>query len=206
MEGPPDNRPATFTGLTGSVAAGKSEALEAFGRVGAATLSTDLVVHDLLESPDVVATLVERWGDEVAPSGRIDRSQVGSIVFERPEELAWLEKALHPRVAEAVAQWRDSLPSAVAVAVVEVPLLFEVGMESVFDATICVSADDRTRKSRAGDRGTALLDGRTDRQLPQEEKMARATYVIENDGTLKELETAVAALYDELASPDRDAG
>src|SRR5918992_1148641 len=86
-----------FVGLTGGMAAGKSEALAALERLGAATLSTDAVVHELLGSGEVRDKLVERFGPEVAPAGRIDRDAVGSRVFERPEEREWLRGVLRPR-------------------------------------------------------------------------------------------------------------
>ena len=187
-------------GLTGAVASGKSEALAAFARLGAATLSSDAVVHDLLGSQEVRERLVERWGEPVRADGGVDRGRVGAIVFERPDELAWLESILHPLVGGRVAEWLQSLPADTTLAVVEVPLLFETGMEAAFDATVCVVADDSTRAARARDRGTRLLEGRSGRQLSQEEKAARATHVIPNDGSLAELEEQVARLVPELVT------
>ena len=133
-----------FIGLTGGIGAGKSEALAAFERAGAATLSTDRVAHDLLDRDDVRELLVERWGADVAPGGAIDRDRVAEIVFEQPDELRWLESQTHPRVGEAVLEWRRQLGPEVEVGVVEVPLLFEAGMEDAFDATVAVIADERS--------------------------------------------------------------
>ena len=131
MAPPPgtDQRTPAFIGLTGAVAAGKSEALAALERLGAATISSDALVHELLASPEVRRLLVERWGEEVAPEGRVDRARVGAIVFASADELTWLESVLHPRVGERLAAWRAALPDAHEVAVVEVPLLFETDME-----------------------------------------------------------------------------
>lgn len=192
--------PVPVVGLTGSVAAGKSEVLAMFGRLGAETLSSDAVVHELLASPEVVAKLAERWGDEVAPDGVIDRGRVGEIVFERPDELRWLEEMLHPLVGERIITWRHDLPPGTILAVVEIPLLFETGLDRAFDATVAVVADDATRAKRAGKRGTDRLDERSARQFSQDEKAARATHVIHNDGTRKELEAAVARLMPGLAA------
>jgi dephospho-CoA kinase len=199
---PPDiGRPQpAFVGLTGAVAAGKSEALAAFGRLGAATLSSDAVTHQLLATSGVRRQLVERWGETVLAEGGVDRARIGAIVFERPDELAWLESVLHPLVGKRVVEWRQSLPAETSVAVVEVPLLFEAGMEGAFDATVSVVAEDSLRATRAGDRGTELFEVRSDRQLSQEEKAARATYVISNDGSLAELEEQVARLMPSLAA------
>jgi dephospho-CoA kinase len=185
---------APFIGLTGAIAAGKSEALAALGRLGAATLSADAVVHDLLATEAVLGLLVERWGPEVVSGGELDRERVSAIVFDRPRELDWLERELHPLVAERIAAWRAGLPPGVPAAVVEVPLLFETDMDGVFDATICVVATDRRRTERAGARGIADLESRAGRQLSQEEKAARATYVIRNDGTVADLERELADL------------
>jgi dephospho-CoA kinase len=192
-----------FVGLTGGTGAGKSEALAAFSRLGAATVSADELVHELLGQDELRDRLTERWGDEVAPGGEVDRSRVAAIVFERPEELAWLESQLHPLVAARIAAWRVELPGETPIAVVEVPLLFEVGMEPVFDAVVSVVADDEVRDRRAAMGGLGELEGRGDRQLSQEEKARRATHVIRNDATLAELESEVAGLIDELSGGSR---
>ena len=184
--------------MTGGIAAGKSEALAAFGRLGAATLSTDAVVHELLDDSAVGERLLDRWGGGVVADGTVDRSRVGAIVFDSTKELAWLESLLHPLVGERVTDWRVALAPEFDLAVVEVPLLFETRMQDAFDATVAVVAADETRAHRAGIRGTELLDSRSDRQLPQEEKAARATYVLINDGSLATLEQEVAALMERL--------
>ncbi len=192
-----------LVGLTGAIAAGKSEALAALHRLGAATLSSDEVVHELLETERVRELLLDRWGTQVAPEGALDRPRIGEIVFERPQELAWLERTLHPLVGERIASWRQGLPAATRLAVVEVPLLFETGMEDVFDATIAVVADDATRAARAGAGGIADLAERAARQLSQAEKAARASYVVRNDGEVEELEAALRALLPQIAAGDR---
>jgi dephospho-CoA kinase len=188
-----------FVGLTGPIAAGKSEALAALDRLGAATLSADAVVHDLLADQRVRELLVARWGDDVAPRGTVDRDRVGAIVFESPDELAWLERTLHPLVGEKILAWRDALETTAPVAVVEVPLLFESGMDAVFDATISIAAADETRVRRAGARGTADLEARAGRQLPADEKAARATHVIDNEGSVEDLEAALRELMPRLS-------
>src|SRR3954451_1755414 len=116
-----------FVGLTGGIAAGKSEALKALERIGAATLSTDSVVHELLTTGEVRDQLVERFGEEVAPEGEIDRGAVADHVFSDDEQRKWLEELLWPRVGERMATWREKLDHAdppPRAAVVEVPLLF----------------------------------------------------------------------------------
>ena len=87
-----------FVGLTGGIAAGKSEALQALERIGAVTLSTDSVVHEILTQGEVRDMLVERFGDEVAPDGEIDRGKVAEVVFAEDDHREWLEETLWPRV------------------------------------------------------------------------------------------------------------
>ena len=185
-------------GLTGGIAAGKSEALAAFERLGAATISSDAVVHELLDSERLQDRLTERWGEDVAPDGVVDRARVGEIVFAQPEELSWLESQIHPLVGERIGGWLASLPSKVEVAVVEVPLLFESGMDGVFDTTVAVVAADPLRRARAEARGHALVGEREARQLDQDEKAARADHVIENDGSIDDLETKLSTLVAKL--------
>jgi dephospho-CoA kinase len=185
-------------GLTGGIAAGKSEALAAFERLGAATISADAVVHELLDAEPMLSRLVERWGTEIAPNGRVDRAKIGEIVFAEPEQLKWLEAQIHPLVGERIGGWLASLGDDVAVAVVEVPLLFESEMESVFDTTVAVVTSDEVRRERAAARGHALVGEREARQLDQSEKAARAEHVIENDGSLEDLERRLSALVAKL--------
>lgn len=185
-------------GLTGGIAAGKSEALAAFGRLGAATISSDAVVHELLDSEPLLSRLTERWGAEIAPEGRVDRTRIGEIVFAEPEQLKWLEAQIHPLVGERIGRWLASLDENVEVAVVEVPLLFESEMESVFDTTVAVVASDDVRRTRAEARGHALVGEREARQLAQDEKAARAEHVVENDGTVEDLEQRLSALIAKL--------
>jgi dephospho-CoA kinase len=193
-------------GLTGGIAAGKSEALAAFGRLGAETISSDAVVHELLGSEEMRDRLVERWGAQVAPGGAVDRTRVGEIVFERPDELAWLEAELHPKVGERIDAWRRSLDPATRLGVVEVPLLFEAAMADAFDATVAVIADEEVRRRRAEQRGQALLDERAARQLDQGEKAARADHVVQNDGSLEDLERELSELLVKLGSQERRSG
>ena len=191
-----------FVGLTGAMGAGKSSALEALDRLGAATLSTDRVVHDLYERSGVIEAVVERWGEGVAPGGVIDRAQVARHAFAEPGERAWLEELLWPLVGAEVQSFREKAavtsPPPVAM-VVETPLLFEAGMESAYDATIVVVTEEQLRRERAASRGHAAVDERHDRQLSQEEKAERATYVVANDGSLEDLESALAGVLAKLA-------
>jgi len=190
----------SLIGLTGGIAAGKSEALRILAGLGARTISTDGLVHELLGTGEVRDRLVDRWGPEIAPGGEVDRAAVAAIVFERREELHWLESLLHPRVRERVRDWAAGLPADTEVAVVEVPLLFEGGMEPTFDGTITVVAADRHRMERAAARGHGGLEGRDTRQLSQAAKAAKATWVVENHGSVEELQDELERLFPALVA------
>lgn len=190
-----------FIGLTGGIGAGKSTALEALERLGATVLSTDAVVHELYESDEVKAAVGERFGSSIAPGGVVDRGALATRAFATPADRSWLEELLWPRVAARIAAWREQLeraPAAPRAAVVEVPLLFEAGMENAFDATIAIVAEEHLRAERADARGHQALSERSARQLSQQEKADRATYVVRNDGSIDELESELSAILEML--------
>jgi len=158
-------------------------------------------VHELYATDEVRDAVVERWGAGVAPGGVVDRPAIARAAFATEEDRAWLEHLLWPRVAQRVAAWRhevaraDPAPRA---AVVETPLLFEAGMDRIYDATIAVVADEAVRRERAAARGHHAVDERAARQLPQEEKAARATYVVANSGSVRDLTLALSRVLDNL--------
>ena len=184
--------------ITGGIGAGKSEALRAFARHGAATVSSDEIVHHLLRRPDVRDAVVERMGNGiVSPDGEIDRGALATVVFNDREALAWLEELLHPLVSAEYLQWREQLgrlPNAPAVCVTEVPLLYEVGAESQFDKVVVITAPTKLRRARSevatGDREGRLFDER--------EKVARADYAYKNTGSLEELDRFVGSVVHDL--------
>jgi dephospho-CoA kinase len=174
-----------FIGLTGGVAAGKSTALAALAEAGVPTLSSDAAVHQIYEDPEVIALVRERLGDEVIVDGAVDRDAVASEIFAEPELRSWLEQLIWPRVGMKIFEFRkqhEALAEPPAATVVEVPLLFEAGMDQGFDRTIVVIVDNELRKQRATERGGEELEARDARQMPQEEKAARADVVVVNDG------------------------
>jgi len=195
-----------FVGLTGGMGAGKSTALAALERLGAAVLSSDAVVHELYGEEQLRDAVVGRWGPAIAPGGVVDRSAVAEHAFASEEDRRWLEGMLWPLVGARVGVWLGEVRGGSAggqprprAAVVETPLLFESGLEGVYDATIAVISEEQVRRERAGRRGHALADERAARQLPQEEKARRATFVVRNDGTEEDLERALSAVLDKLS-------
>jgi dephospho-CoA kinase len=185
--------------ITGGIGAGKSSTLEAFARHGAATVSSDQIVHELLRRDDIKAQVVERFGlGVVGPDGELDRGAIGVVVFNDREQLTWLEELLHPLVVSEYLQWREQLagvPHPPKVCVTEVPLLYEVGGETRFDRVVVVTAPDEVRR----DRSPVALEEREQRLLSDEEKIARADYAYVNSGSLEELDEFVGSVMDDLA-------
>jgi len=182
-------RPLTVA-LTGGIAAGKSEALEAFARHGAATASADAFVHTLLaEDADVRTAIGKRWGEDVVG----DRKRIGEIVFHDPVELDWLERLLHPHTRRLADAWAATVDRPLAV--IEIPLLYETGGETRFDKVVVITAPRELREERRGE-----LTAREARLIPDTEKVRRADLSYVNDGTLDELDACVAGVVDKLSS------
>jgi len=188
-------------GLTGGISAGKSTALEALRRLGADCLSTDRVVHELYGSADVRDAVTGHFGASALSDGAIDRRALAKLAFANDADRSWLEQLLWPRVGARIQAWHaaalEAVPSPRA-AVVEVPLLFESGLDRGYDATIAVIADEHVRERRASGRGHEALSERSARQLSQQEKSQRATYTVVNDGDVPELEAKLSAILDML--------
>jgi dephospho-CoA kinase len=185
--------------ITGGIGAGKSEALAAFARHGAATVSSDAIVHHLLrEDEEVQRALVDRLGNRVLDdTGQVDRGAIAEIVFADEEALQWLEGLLHPLVVREYMDWREQLgelDNPPAVCVTEVPLLYEVGGQDRFDSVVVVTAPPEVRASRT----EVAVAEREPRLLPDTVKVAQADFAYVNDGSLEELDAFVAAVLEEL--------
>jgi dephospho-CoA kinase len=152
------------------------------------TLSADEVVHRLIAAdPEVRTAIAERFGTT-------DRARIAEVVFADPDQLAWLEALLHPRVRRDEEAWFAGLDAEIAVT--EIPLLYEVGGEGRFDAVVVITAPDALRSARTPNAG----DERARRLLPDDEKAARADFVYVNDGTLDQLDAFVGGVLERLAS------
>jgi dephospho-CoA kinase len=187
--------------ITGGIGAGKSTALDAFRRHGAATVSSDEIVHHLLATdPEVRSTLVDRLGEEIlGEDGAPDRERIAVRVFKDREALDFLEKLLHPLVSREYMAWREqlaALPNPPEVCVTEVPLLYEVGAEGRFDKVVVVTAPPKLREARRGGR----KDDREDRLIPDREKAKRADFTYVNTGTPEQLDAWVAEVMATLTS------
>ena len=187
--------------ITGGIGAGKSEALYAFQKAGAATVSSDEIVHHLLRTdPEVREALVAELGEGIVDdAGGIDRERVAEIVFADRDKLDFLESVLHPRVAAEYLRWREQLavlPEPPQVCVTEVPLLYESGAEERFDNVVVITAPAKLREQRRRVR----RDDREQRLLPDAEKVKRADYAYVNTGSLEELDAWVRGVMTELTT------
>jgi dephospho-CoA kinase len=185
--------------VTGGIGAGKSEALRAFERHGAAVISSDEIVHELLRGDEEVRrALRRRFGDAVfGPDDQVDRERIAQVVFTDVAELDWLERLLHPRVVATYLAWRERLaeqPDPPAVSVTEVPLLYEVGGDPRFDAVVVITASPDVRVSRQ----VRPMQDRERRLIPDDEKVARADFAYVNDGSLEDLDRFVAGVIEKL--------
>ena len=187
--------------ITGGIGAGKSEALFAFQKAGAATVSSDEIVHHLLNTDvEVREAIVKELGKGVlADDGSIDRSRVAEVVFADRAKLDFLERLLHPKVAAEYLAWREqlgTLPEPPQVAVTEVPLLFETGSDERFDKVVVITAPAKLREQRR----RVTRDDRDRRLLPDKEKLKRADFAYVNKGTLEDLDAWVVDVMRELTA------
>ena len=193
------NRPLAVA-ITGGIGAGKSEALRAFARHGAATVSSDEIVHHLLQRAEVRDAIVARMGNGVlSPAGEIDRGALATVVFNDRGALGWLEELLHPLVAAEYLEWREqlaALPDAPRVCVTEVPLLYETGGDERFDKVVVITAPTKLRRARS----EVATDDRESRLLPDKEKAERADFVFRNIGSIEELDAFVSGVMETLTA------
>jgi dephospho-CoA kinase len=194
------SRSNLIVGLTGGMGCGKSTAAALFAEKGFRRLDADQMIRDeLLPNPAVADAIRDRLGPEtVAEDGRVRRDKIAAKVFADPAALAWLEELLHPRL---LARWKEIFAATEGEAfIVEVPLLFEKGLENWFDSTVCVTTDSATQLRRLEQRGVPPEQARQRlvKQLPLARKRELADHVLLNDGSPEFLKEQVNALADRL--------
>jgi dephospho-CoA kinase len=190
--------------LTGGIATGKSHVRAWFEKLGVPTIDADTLAREAVAvGTPGLAAVVDRFGREVlAPSGALDRQKLASVVFMDPGARRDLEAIIHPQVQRATDAWFDSLdPARYSVAIADIPLLFEVGRERDFDAVIVTAVDPETQVRRVIDRDGASEEDarlRLAAQLPIDEKVKRADFVIRTDGTVEQTQEQVRSVLDQL--------
>jgi dephospho-CoA kinase len=191
-------------GLTGNIAAGKSSVAAVWRELGATVVDADHLARQAVEpGTPALARIAEAWGTWVlTDTGELDRGALRQIVFADPDARERLEAIVHPAVgALRDAAYRDAEARGEALVVADVPLLFEVGMVDEVDVVVLVDAPGEVRLMRlVGDRGLSADEAQRmiAAQMPAELKRARADIVIENTGSLPELEQRAAEVWQEL--------
>lgn len=193
--------------LTGNIGSGKSTVARMLAELDATVIDADRLAREVVEPGSTpLRQIVERFGPEVLDAaGYLDRTRLGEVVFRDSEARADLEAITHPAIRTRMAERiQAALEAGSPLVVVEVPLLFETGMDALFPETILVTAPDPVRRHRIRDRDD-LTDEEVDRrmaaQMPQSEKERRADHVLVNDGSLDALRQEVDLLNEEIAGP-----
>jgi dephospho-CoA kinase len=193
-------------GVTGGVGAGKSAACEALRRAGYRVLDGDKTARDALETDaDAIAAITKAFGEESYREGTLNAPYIARLVFSDDEKLRTLNAVAHPLLKRELDRRMTAAPEPIVFA--EAAILFEGELASIFDKIVVVAARKETRLKRTTARdGAAREDvlARMNAQIPQEEKMARADYVIANDGTLDEFRQSVLRLGDQLSRLARE--
>lgn len=188
-------------GLTGGIGAGKSTVSAFFAKNGAKIISSDTIAQELLDRPDIQAELLEIFGSEVVKEGKVDRKYLSEEVFLEPDLRLKLEAIIHPEVRKRVIEEFRITPEG-EIAINEVPLLFEVGLDSHYDLIISVISDKEKRIQRTTQRGLSRADtvARMSAQVEDDERIAKSDMVIENDGDLLELEQRVKEVWRQISA------
>ena len=189
-------------GITGNIGCGKTTVAKMFEKLGAQVIEADKVGHLLLKRKKVKERLVRAFGRSILDErGEVVRKNLRGIVFKDRKKLTQLNRILHPLMAEEMKKMISSSPRPLIV--VDAAVLFEAGWQSLVDKVLVVTSSFETQMRRIKETTNLSLEeleGIMQAQLPQEEKVKRADYVIENEGSLDELESKVKKLWEEVLS------
>ena len=190
--------------LTGGMGTGKSHVRAVFAALGVPTIDADTLARDVVAhgTPGFDAVVAAFGRGILTPDGDLDRRALGALVFADPSKRHDLEKILHPAIKGAIDQWFAALDQAAQpFAIADIPLLYEVGLDKEYDAVIVTACAPQTQVRRIMARDNldaAAVQGRLAAQLPIEEKVKRATYVIDTNGSLVQTNAQVHKLYQTL--------
>ncbi len=196
-----------IVGLTGNIAAGKSAVAARLAELGALIIDADILAREAVEpGRPALAAIVGRWGNDVLrPDGSLDRAALRRIVFSDPAERAALDAIVHPAVDRLrIAAIETARRRGETLVICDIPLLFEAGLEHQVDIVVLVDAPVELRRARLINDRTLPpeeADAMIAAQMPSAEKRARADQIIDNDGTLEQLDERVAALWQSLLDP-----
>jgi dephospho-CoA kinase len=194
-----------LVGLTGGIGSGKSTVARLLEKRGAVVFDADLLAREAVEpGTPGHAAVIDRFGaDVLAPGGELDREALASIVFADPAARRDLEQIVHPEVRRLFAEGTEAYRDTDRVVVFSAPLLVETGMHTAFEILVVVSATVATqieRLMRQRGMSEASIRARIDAQVPLEDKAAAADFIVDNEGTLDELESQVERLWTDLSA------
>ncbi|MGA0002889.1 MAG: dephospho-CoA kinase [Candidatus Nanopelagicales bacterium] len=192
-----------YLGLSGGIGSGKSTVSKILSDLGAVVIDADVIAKEvLLPGTSGFESAVSTFGSTILDNeGTIDRKRLAKLVFENPKELAKLEAIVHPAVVARVAEMRNSLPES-AVVVYDTPLMFEKQLQGQFDKVLMVVSDKELRRTRLLERGLELgdIEARMANQATDEQRVAIADFVIENNGSLEQLREQVAKVWHHISA------
>lgn len=191
--------------LTGGIATGKSHVRAAFEQLGVPTIDADTLARAAVAPGTAgLAAVVQRFGPDVLdPTGALDRKRLAAIVFRDPDARRDLEQIIHPAVRLEIDAWFATLAPGHRFAIADIPLLYETGRDRNFDAVIVTTCEPVTQIRRVMTRdgvSEAEAAQRIAAQMPAEDKVRRATYVIRTDGAFDETRAQVRAIHDKLSA------
>jgi len=189
-------------GVTGGLGAGKSIACQRFKENGAVIFDADSIAKEILQTNQAIQDrIVEEFGADIIKDGQVDTQKLASQAFSNEENQSILNNIVHPYVIEAFEKRRDELEKKIGLLVVDAPLIFESGFDSHLDHTLLIFASMKMRIARALRRGNLTREEilrRMDLQMPEEDKRDLASFVIENNGSIEELNQEIDKLYHQL--------
>jgi dephospho-CoA kinase len=194
-----------LVGLTGGIGSGKSTVARMLEQRGAVVFDADVLARAVVEpGTPGHAAVIERFGANVlSPGGELDREALASIVFADPAARRDLEAIVHPEVRRLFAEGSEAYRETDRIVVFSAPLLVETGMHTAFDVLVVVSATTATQVERLmRERGMseASIRARIDAQAPLEDKAEVADFLVDNEGTLDELDRQIAKLWSDLSA------
>lgn len=195
---------AVQVGLTGGIGSGKSTAAKLFAELGAKIIDADVLSREATDDPGILTQITDAFGANLVVNGALDRKALADVVFQDNDARLRLNSIVHPWVQRRRAELMDEYADA-NVVVHEIPLLFEVGMEHMFDTLVVVTASEELRAQRVYERsGLSIVEftARDRAQIPLSEKEEKAHYVINNGGSFERLRAQVKEIWRELVAPE----
>lgn len=188
-------------GLTGGIGSGKSTVSGIFKNIGIEIFDADLIAKEIFEEEKTQNEIKKVFGEEILTSNRVDREKLKEKVFNDKKKLENLNKIIHPKVIERYRNIKERVEEKLII--FDVPLLFESGIDKLCDKILVVDIDEELQRERVKKRdgiSSELVEKIIKSQLPREERIKKADFVVENNGSLEDLKEKVLNLVKELGS------